>query len=610
MKKFLAIFLTVAMLASFMVVPALAAANNDEAVIRDASRTPVTNGYVSLTQGGDATFDVYGQRVVPQGGTAVTYKWEVTGNSKITIAGTAADKDEKVSVKLAAASDAKNDVAKVTVTIDEGATTEKVLSFYVGVVDAGSAVKFTKIDFDLDSTLLVVGDQIDLSKKIKKTPTSANENLFYYSSVPSVVEVDAATGNIEAKKAGSSRVGVISASGVSAYVDLVVVASVPPTGISIKSDVKLANAAKDASDATQLELIMTPSNGSKENVVWSIVGSSTFATNGLVNLDTATGKIYVATASTVPSELPAVVVVKAVKDGLSATTLVTIGATTDAYSVAVSAKPSFDRLVIGQTFPLVASVKNAAGAAPTDASVKWYSNNTSVAKVNASTGVVTAVDEGSAYIYAESVNGVQGGFTLTVVKEVEGSYKSVGAYTVKVRALPSSSSSELATYKKGVVVNVVETLGAWTKISYSGTYAYVATAALTDLSTGTVTSSSLTVRTSADSKAKVVDTLKYGATVKIVGIYETNPAWLQILHSDNTTAFVASKYISEGNLTGVVTAGTLNLRASASTTAPIYANKLVKAQSVEIIGRVGSFYQVKTADGFEGFAAAQYIEIL
>jgi len=58
---------------------------------------------------------------------------------------------------------------------------------------------------------------------------------------------------------------------------------------------------------------------------------------------------------------------------------------------------------------------------------------------------------------------------------------------------------------------------------------------------------------------------------------------------------------------GIVTAGKLNLRASADYRSPADGAGLVKGQAVEILRTVGDWYSVSTSDGRTGYARAGYI---
>ena len=58
---------------------------------------------------------------------------------------------------------------------------------------------------------------------------------------------------------------------------------------------------------------------------------------------------------------------------------------------------------------------------------------------------------------------------------------------------------------------------------------------------------------------------------------------------------------------GIVTAGRLNLRASADYRSPADGAGLVKGDVVEIVATVGDWYEVTTADGRTGYARAEYI---
>jgi uncharacterized protein YjdB len=116
-------------------------------------------------------------------------------------------------------------------------------------------------------------------------------------------------------------------------------------------------------------------------------------------------------------------VVKAVASGTATITATSEGRSAGATITvtpspvgSVTVQPLSTSLAVGQTTPLAATVKDANGTVVTDRLVTWSSNNTAVATVNGTTGVVTAVSVGSAMITATS-EGRSGsaGVTVTAV---------------------------------------------------------------------------------------------------------------------------------------------------------------------------------------------------
>lgn len=591
--------------------------------VLDNRNEDINTSFVTVSKNADSTFTVVPKNAGTLGGAAT---WKIDNAASVDGGKVSIDATKSTATKLVLnvnAQATENKVYKITqagLTID-GTAISTAVDFFVAVSGSSSTVKLTDLKFKApESTLFVEGETGKFSAT--KTPSTSNETLYFYSTVPSVIYVDAA-GNYNALDAGSARIVVIAENGKTDFIDVSVLEGVTPTSIKISAKT-LSNVAVTAyADAEAMAVTTTPFNGSKSSLAWSFVNgtaatelskvgyTASFGNGGVAFIEASTGKIWVKTPATNAS-LPSALTVKATAVGydgktLSDVALVQVGATVAVNKVELTG-PTFNELLVGQSFPISANVKAANdGETPTDKSLAWYSNKPSVLSVDKD-GIVTAAAEGTATITAQAHNGVVGTVTIKVVKEVKGTYKVVTSNTLAVRATASSSAIKLDTLKKNDLVSVQEVLGAWSKISFKGTYAYVATSALSDIATGSVTSSTLVVRSSAGGKQ--ITTLKYGETVKILGSYADNPAWLVILHTDNTKAYVAAAHIAQGDLTGVVTAGSLTFRVGASTTSAAYAQKLVKGQSVEIIGKEGSFLKVKTAEGFVGFAAAAYIEVL
>ncbi|MEP7381361.1 MAG: Ig-like domain-containing protein [Gemmatimonadota bacterium] len=107
---------------------------------------------------------------------------------------------------------------------------------------------------------------------------------------------------------------------------------------------------------------------------------------------------------------PGVATITARSEGKSSTSRITVSAVAVA-SVAVS--PATLTLAVAQTAPLVARVADASGAVLNGRSVSWTTSRATVATVDASTGIVTAVATGSASITATS-EGKKGSSVITV----------------------------------------------------------------------------------------------------------------------------------------------------------------------------------------------------
>lgn len=128
--------------------------------------------------------------------------------------------------------------------------------------------------------------------------------------------------------------------------------------------------------------------------------------------------------------------------------------------------------------------------------------------------------------------------------------------------------------------------------------------------TGTVTATSLNLRSSASTSGTVIGTLVKGETVTILS---TSGSWYNVKTSIGKIGWVSSTYVSVSatavtTKTGTVTATTLNLRSSASTTATII-DTLSKGQTVSILGASNGWYNVKTSTDKIGWVSATYVTV-
>ncbi|MCC6930789.1 MAG: Ig-like domain-containing protein [Gemmatimonadaceae bacterium] len=124
----------------------------------------------------------------------------------------------------------------------------------------------------------------------------------------------------------------------------------------------------------------------------------------------ANGVASVSSSGVVLAVAPGTAIITASSEGKTATSTVTVNPVPVA-SVTVS--PSTATLNVAQTLTLTARVADSTGAVLNGRTVAWASNRTTVATVNASTGVVTAVATGTATITATS-GGKSGTSAITV----------------------------------------------------------------------------------------------------------------------------------------------------------------------------------------------------
>ncbi|TYR81900.1 SH3 domain-containing protein [Priestia megaterium] len=213
----------------------------------------------------------------------------------------------------------------------------------------------------------------------------------------------------------------------------------------------------------------------------------------------------------------------------------------------------------------------------------------------------------------------------------------VNATSLNVRASASTSASIVTNLPRNAKVTVIKENGDWSQIKTAdGKTGWVANRYLKEINnsssnntnnTGnsvskqaTVNATSLNVRASASTSASIVTNLPRNAKVTVI---KENGSWSQIKTADGKTGWVANRYLKEinnsssnnTNNTGnsvskqaTVNATSLNVRASASTSASIVTN-LPRNAKVTVIKENGSWSQIKTADGKTGWVANRYLKV-
>lgn len=202
----------------------------------------------------------------------------------------------------------------------------------------------------------------------------------------------------------------------------------------------------------------------------------------------------------------------------------------------------------------------------------------------------------------------------------------VNASSLNVRAKASTSAKKLGTLKKGNTVTISQEKSGWSKIPYGKTYGWVSSKYLTKVKTakaaaasvtknGYVTATSLNLRSSASTSSKTLATLKKGL---LVNIKSTSGTWYKVyVPSTKKTGWVSKSYITDKKpVTAVkteakgtvyyVTASTLNIRKSASTSAAVVTS-VKKNDKVTVSKISGKWASLKTASGKSGWANTSYL---
>ena len=210
--------------------------------------------------------------------------------------------------------------------------------------------------------------------------------------------------------------------------------------------------------------------------------------------------------------------------------------------------------------------------------------------------------------------------------------------SVNIRKSASTGAAVLKRVEKGTVLEAVSISDGWVKVKYSGVTGYVSadyvkvsglssssgsSETLKEMdSKGAINASEVNVREGAGTSSSKMYSLSKGASVDVTGI---KGDWYRV-HTSKGTGYVLAKYVtlvSDSNSTaasdstseslkemsamGTITAGGVNVRKSASTSAKaLY--KLGKGDDVSVTGRQGDWYRIKTSEG-TGFVKGDYIKV-
>ncbi len=124
--------------------------------------------------------------------------------------------------------------------------------------------------------------------------------------------------------------------------------------------------------------------------------------------------------------------------------------------------------------------------------------------------------------------------------------------------------------------------------------------------TGTVTASSLNVRSGPSTSHSIMHTLWNGNRINVIGESDN---WYNIRLSDGRTGWVSKDYIaSQMSTTGTVTATRLNVRTGPSTSNSIM-HTLWNGNRVNVIGESDGWYNIRLSDGRTGWVSKTYLQV-
>jgi uncharacterized protein YjdB len=260
--------------------------------------------------------------------------------------------------------------------------------------------------------------------------------------------VDAATGKVTAIAEGVATITATTVNGKSASCIVTVIKSeVPVTDITVEP----ATLELMAGETYTLAATVTPDNATYNTVRWSSIPTN-FAT-----VNSATGEVTAIAAG--------VAAVTASAGGKTATCIVTV-TMPEVPVESLTVEPDELTLNVGSKEVLTANIQpdNA-----TDKTVTWESNATAFVTVDAATGEITAVAEGSAVVTATTANGKSASCNVTVsnIKDV---------YVAGHEISGSRTSAKL--WKNGIAQSLEGTAGTNTtyakSVFVSGSNVYVA----------------------------------------------------------------------------------------------------------------------------------------
>lgn len=241
--------------------------------------------------------------------------------------------------------------------------------------------------------------------------------------------------------------------------------------------------------------------------------------------------------------------------------------------------------------------------------------------------VVYIYSEKDGWYHVETENGIQGYIIKKYLTEgsamgIAGTITDVEG-TVNLRSGPDMEKSVVAKIENGQEVYVIGGQGDWFEINCEGQKGYIfkkyvniggENGAATTLSelfdawTGSVTASSLKVRSGPSTGYDVLSTLSKGTSLSVLG---ESGGWYYVEMKNGTKGYASKDYIQKG--TGATTctiqvSNTLNVRKGPGTGYDVVAS-VKNGTVVTLLDDSGSWYKIKTSGGTEGYIDSQYAKL-
>jgi len=188
--------------------------------------------------------------------------------------------------------------------------------------------------------------------------------------------------------------------------------------------------------------------------------------------------------------------------------------------------------------------------------------------------------------------------------------KTIGG--VNLRSGASTSSSVIRTLPTGTTVDVMANeASGWSQVRHNGTNGYIRTDLLTSGELGTTqtkrTIGTVNLRASASTTSSILRTLSRDTAVEVIS---TENNWSRVTHN-GTNGFIRADLLTTSSASTpsttqtMKTIGTVNLRASASTSSSIL-RTLTRDTAVEVISTENGWSRV-THNGTNGFIKAELL---